>query len=86
MLDQQDIELLRGMFADQDKRFLAAIKDNNHELKREIRDETHSLLRATEVRMDVKLEKIKTEIVTEVADMLDTSILPQIADLQRDIA
>lgn len=78
MLDQHDIELLRGLFAEQDKRFLAAIKTNNQDLKREIRDEVHALISASE-------QRIKTEITANIAELLDNAILPQIADLQRDM-
>lgn len=75
MFDTNDIELLRGMFKEQDSRLLNAIKENNHDLKKEIRDEIHALITASEKR-----------IVTEISELLDTAVLPQITELQTDMA
>ena len=74
MLDAQDIATLRQMFAEQDRRFMFALKQNNTELKVEIIDETRALIAASENR-----------IVTAIGDILDGAILPQIAELQRDM-
>lgn len=77
MLDAQDIATLRQMFAEQDRRFVDAMKENNKDLKIEIREETHALIAASEKRV------IET-IVSSIGEILDTSVLPQIAELQRD--
>lgn len=58
--------------------FTDILKQNNQDLKKEIRDEMYALISASEYR-------IKIEITENISDLLDTSILPQIADLQRDM-
>lgn len=89
MLSKDDIKVLRGMF-----------RENNEVLRkdfgREIRDEVHALIAASEHRVTAKIEaKIEKEITSvrgeihelrmEVVELIDTSILPQIADLQQDM-
>lgn len=74
MLDAQDIATLRQMFAEQDRRFVDAMKENNKDLKVEILDETRALIVASEHR-----------IISAIGEVLDASILPQIAELQRDM-
>ena len=44
MLDKKDIEILRGMFRENNEIFAT-------QLKREIRDEIHSFIRASESRI-----------------------------------
>jgi DNA topoisomerase VI subunit B len=51
--------------------FRDILVQNNLDLKREIRDEVHSLLRKT-----------KREIIDEITEFLDQAILPQIHELQ----
>ncbi len=51
------------------------VEQNNHLLKRDIRDEIHATTKA-----------MKREIVTEIAELLDGSVLPQITELQYDVA
>ncbi len=50
------------------------VEQNNHLLKRDMRDEIHSATRA-----------MKREIVTEIAELLDHSVLPQITDLESEV-
>lgn len=78
MLDKQDIVVLRGMFGE-------ALRANNIDLKREIRDEVHSLIAASEHRMMGAMDRIKFDIIAEFSELLDVSILPQIAELQKDM-
>ncbi|MEK7183089.1 MAG: hypothetical protein AAB776_00465 [Patescibacteria group bacterium] len=54
--------------------FRDILVQNNLDLKREIRDEVHTLLRKT-----------KREIIDEITEFLDQAILPQIHDLQVDM-
>lgn len=58
MLDKNDIKVLQGMF-----------DAHGQMLKREIRDEVHSLIRASEHR-----------IIGEITDFIASSIVPQIDD------
>ncbi len=58
MLDTNDIQVLRQM-----------LTENNAILKREIRDEMHSLLRGTERR-----------VIEEVTDFIAENIVPQLDD------
>lgn len=74
MLDAQDIVTLRQLFAEQDRRFVDAMKENNKDLRIEILDETRALIAASEHR-----------IISAIGEVLDASILPQIAELQRDM-
>ncbi|MEK9155662.1 MAG: hypothetical protein AAB839_03360 [Patescibacteria group bacterium] len=77
MLSKNDLHLLRGMFDN----FHGVLRTELQEMfdehgrtqKREIRDEMHSLLRAQ-----------KVEIVSEITEFIDSAILPQISDLDRD--
>ena len=82
MFDANDIAVLREMFSAQTHYLLQVMKENNvqlkTELKREIRDEVHSIIAAAEVR-------IETRITTNIAELLDASVLPQIAELQQDM-
>lgn len=75
MLDNNDIALLKGMFEAQDTRFHHIITENNRVLKREIRDEVHSLIAASETR-----------VITHIADLLHESAFPQITQLQAKLA
>ncbi len=58
----------------QDSRFREAIHQSNNDLKHELRDEMQSLIRAAESR-----------IISSIADLLDTAILPQINELRVDM-
>ena len=71
MLTKQDMLLLRGMFSE-------VLTQNNVELKRDIRDEVHALIAASEDRMLGRMELMKHEII----EFLDQTILPQIHELQ----
>lgn len=50
------------------------LQQNNTDLKREMRDEVYSLISASEKR-----------IVSEIGELFDASVLPQIAELQSDM-
>lgn len=65
---------------------------NNHILKMEIRDEVHSLIKASEAglirRMDVleeKLTKRMDEGFSSVLELIDDGLIPQIQEHERDI-
>lgn len=101
MFDKEAVTFLQGLFLEQEERlekrlekrltqvFIAALKQNNIEVKREIRDEVHSLILASESRMmqrmDAKLEKLRTDIVNDIGSILDEAVLPQIAELQHEV-
>ncbi|MEK9155596.1 MAG: hypothetical protein AAB839_03015 [Patescibacteria group bacterium] len=71
MLDQKDIHNLRGMFGE-------LLRENNEifgrELKRDIRDEMHALIAASERR-----------VIGEITEFIASSLLPQIDDHDRRI-
>ena len=85
MLDKQDIALLEGMFARHTVHFKEILDQNNHDLKREIRDEMHSLLAALKTEFKTEIAALKVEIITGVTDLIDDGILPQIDDLRADM-
>lgn len=60
------------------------------DMVREIREETRALIAASENRIVSQLRgemrQMKREIIGEITDFIDSAILPQIADLQREVA
>ena len=85
MLDKNDIAILWGMFT-----------ENNSILKREIRDEMHALIKAseaglireirsTEGRMITRMDSMKQEITDGVIDVIDDNILPQVQELRENV-
>lgn len=62
MLDKKDIEILRKMFQENNELFGSC-------LKREMRDEMHAIVRASERR-----------VIGEITDFIAQSLLPQIDD------
>lgn len=77
-MNVNDIAQLRELFAEQDKKFTVALKQNNRDLKVEIRDEVHALIAAAEKRI------IET-VVSSIGEILDAAVLPQITELRREI-
>ncbi len=63
-----------------------AIEQNNHVLKLELRDEIYAMNKAMENRLVKKIDDTRREIVSDIGDILDSSILPQITELQFDVA
>ncbi len=72
------------------------LEQNNHMLKREIRDEIYSANKALEnqlrrdmqqMRLDIysNMQKMRVEIVTDIGEILDQSILPQITSLDHRV-
>ncbi len=57
------------------------LEQNNHILKREMRDEIYSANKAlrSEIKADLRIMR------TEIAELLDYSILPQITELQHNV-
>ena len=93
-------EVLTVALKEQDARFDQKLKEEFglHEarfdqrlddLKENIRDEMRSCISASETRMtnrmDGALERVKTEIIDAIGEILDESVLPQISDLQADM-
>jgi len=85
MFSKKDIQMLDGMM-----RIVLreSLRENNEifgrELKREIRDEMHSVVNSavfvSETRMMNRMDKIRNEILDGVADVLGRQIVPQIDD------
>ncbi len=71
MLSKNDIQVLRGMF-----------EENNHILKLEIRDEVYSIVKATEVSLRREMHQMRDDIL----DVIHDGILPQIEEHRIDIA
>ncbi len=73
------------MFQEQESRFDQKLDD----LKEGLRDEMRSCISASEARMtsrmDGALERVKTEIIDAIGEILDESVLLQISDLQTDM-
>lgn len=82
MLSKNDIATLHGMFG-------KLLRENNEvfgcELKRDIRDEVHSVVNgavsASESRLRTELHQVRDEII----DVIDGGILPQIEEQRLDI-
>lgn len=86
MLNANDIALLRGMFVENNEVF-------GRQLKREMRDEIHSVVNAavfaSEERLMKEIQVIHQEISDvkdAVIDLVDDNILPKIEEHSREIA
>lgn len=70
--------VLRGMF-----------RENNDVLRKELRKEIREEIQANNkiIRDEIHSAVVASErrVTTNIADLLDTSVLPQIAELQRDM-
>ncbi|MFZ2681982.1 MAG: hypothetical protein WAZ14_02735 [Patescibacteria group bacterium] len=75
MLNKQDIALLKGMLEIQKKDIIL-----------DVRDEIHSCISASEARMMAKMHDMKIDIIHDVAELIDGSILPQTSDLDRRVS
>lgn len=78
------------------KMISSAIEANNHVLKREIRDEMHSVVNgavaASERRMIDRMDAMEDRLVTRmdinfeaITDLIDDGILPEIKEHRREI-
>lgn len=87
MLDKNDVALLKGMFGEL---LHHELKANNkvfgNDLKREIRDEVHTLITASESRLIKRMDRLRDEIVDDVGSLFDENVLPQITELQLKLA
>ncbi|MFZ2681984.1 MAG: hypothetical protein WAZ14_02745 [Patescibacteria group bacterium] len=73
MLTKIDLTLLKGMF-----------KTYTEDVVSMVRDETRSLIAASEQRITAKLENKIDQLRSDVIDLTNNSILPQIHELQED--
>ncbi|MFA6018410.1 MAG: hypothetical protein WCT28_04190 [Patescibacteria group bacterium] len=71
MLSKNDVQLLRGMF-----------EENNQILKREIRDETYSIVKGEVAALRRDMLQMRDDIL----DVINEGILPQIEEHRIDIA
>lgn len=83
MLSKSDFQMLRQMFGEM-------LRENNdifgRELKRDMRDEIHSCIAASEARMIKRMDSMKEEIVDGIADILDNTIYPRLYILEQDMS
>ncbi len=85
MLTKNDKAEIRGIFIE------VLSKNNEHifqimrDFKRDIRDEMHSLILASESRMMQRMDKLRSDIVNDIGSILDEAVLPQIAELQHEV-
>ncbi len=69
------------------------IEQNNHMLKLDLRDEIHAAKQAlrSELKADMQqlradMHTMRTEIVSDIAEILDVAVLTPIAELRYDVA
>lgn len=78
MLDAKDIEILRGMFRENNEVF-------GRQLKREMRDEIHSVVHgavsAAKREMLDEMAKMEDRMITAIHSLVDDQITPQIDGL-----
>lgn len=83
MLSKNDIQVLRGMFRENNEVF-------GSQLKREIRDEVRALIAASESKvirhLEAKIDSVKEEIIDGIIDTLDGNIYPRLDGHDQDIA
>jgi hypothetical protein len=56
------------------------LEQNNHIFKLELRDEMYAMNKAMENRLTKKIEDTRSETITDIGEILDQSILPQIGN------
>jgi len=71
MLSKNDVQILRGMF-----------EENNQILKQEIRDETYSIVKGEVAALRRDMFQMRDDIL----DVINEGILPQIEEHRIDIA
>lgn len=85
MLTKNDKEEMREMFVEILSKNNEKVFQMFHDFTRSVRDEMHSLILASESRMMLRLEKLRTDIVNDIGSILDEAVLPQIAELQHEV-
>ncbi len=78
MLDTKDIEILRGMFRENNEIFGA-------QLKREIRDEIHASIKASESGLIREIRATETRILDAMGSMMDVQIAPRLDEHDAEI-
>jgi len=89
MFTKEDVKVLRGMFQENNKVLFGHMDERDRDLKREIRDEMQSLISASEVRMIARIDAVEAKVDglrSDILEVIDDAILPQIAELQLKIA
>lgn len=79
MLDRNDIKILRGMFSEQDGRLSDKFDKKLDMVRTDLRDEMHDM----ETRLVNRMDTMENRIYENIGQLLDTKVLPQIAELQR---
>ncbi len=85
MLHENDMAAIRALM-------IELLEANNHIFKLELRDEMYAMNKVLENRLntridrlDVDMKKMCKEIVTDIAEILEVSVLPQITELQLEV-
>ena len=79
------IEILTNALKEQNVQWKIDLDQRFHDFRLDVRDEIHSCVSGSEGRMTKKMTEIKEEIIDGITEILDESILPQIADLRSDV-
>lgn len=85
MLHKNDMAAIRALM-------IELLEANNHIQKLEFRDEMYAMNKSLENRLNARIDKLdenmqkmRTEIVTDIAEILEVSVLPQITELQLEV-
>lgn len=78
MLDKNDVALLRGMFLENNEVF-------GRQLRRELRDEIHSVVNAAVFASEQRLMQRMDEMQDGILEVINDGILPQIEENRLDI-
>ncbi len=79
MLNKTDMVALSGLIKEVVQDLL---NQNLHILKIDLRDEMYAMNKALEQRLNKKIEDTRRETVSDIAEILEVSVLPQINELQ----
>lgn len=98
MLTTKDVTTIQGMLDAQaqglEKRLTTHLEARLEDTERRMRDETRSLISASEHRVTTnvtttlrgEMHQMEKRIVSGVNDLIGEKILPQIGELQKDVA
>lgn len=79
MLNTKDVKMLRGMFGE-------LLEANNHVLKREIRDEVHSLIKASEAGLIRRMDAMEQRLHNDLISFIDDDYSPRMYGCEQGLA
>jgi predicted Holliday junction resolvase-like endonuclease len=91
MLNKNDMAAIRALMTEVVKEVVKTevkevvqdlLDQNLHILEVNLRDEMHAMNKALENRLNKKIEDTRAETVSDIAEILEGSVLPQIHELQ----